>query len=197
MKYVKLALTIIKNLFLIILYETKKVFRAHTWVAWVLAVAILAGGVWGGVWGYKKYQRHKAIYGDDVSLKEAAKMGEAVTHKLLVQIENPKGNPEDVKGRYQRGDIVLIKQGDFQFSQAEKSGFLILRMDLTEKQAEILVRSKEADTGKDDPDGRPQLEILARRRYVVDLGKIGLAESDQTGREIEDKIFKWDTVIEK
>lgn len=197
MKYIKLVLTIIKNFFLIIFYEGKKLFRKYPWAAWAALVMVLVGVVWGGVIGYKKYQRHRAIYGDDVSLSRAAKIGEATTQKLMVQIENPKGNPEDVKGRYQRGDIVLIKPGNFEFSEAEKTGFLILHMDLTEKQAEILVKSKQADTGKDDPGGRPQLENLARRRYAVDLGKVGISGNDQGGREITDKIYTWDILFEK
>jgi len=36
---------------------------------------------------------------------------------------------------------VLIKDGGFEFSDAEKEGFLILHMDLTDKQAEVLVQS--------------------------------------------------------
>lgn len=197
MKYLKLALTIVRNFFLIVFYETRKLFRTRPWAAWILLAVILAGAVWGGVVGYKKYRRQKLIGGDQVTLAQAAKMGEVTTQKLMVQIENPKGNLEDLKGRYQRGDIVLIKPGDFEFSAAEKTGFLILHMDITDKQAEVLVRSLQKDTGQDDPDGRPRLDNLARRKYTVDLSKVGIAQDDQTGREITDKIFQWDVVAEK
>lgn len=197
MKYIKFFFTVVKNFFLIIYHEIRKKIRKYSWLAWIILAAILAGATWGGMVGYKKYKRHEYLQQDEVSLSQAAKMGEMTTQKLMVQIENPKGNQEDLKGRYKRGDIVLIKPGNFEFSEAEKSGFLILHMDLTDKQAEILVRSKQTDSGKNEPDGHPKLDTLERRRYTVDLSKIGLLDGDQSGREISDKIFKWDVVLEK
>jgi hypothetical protein len=192
MKYLKMPFVILRNFFLIVIYEIRKLFRGRSFLVWILLFLILAAAG-GGFWGWKKYQRQKALNPDDVTLEEAAKMGEIITHKLMVQIEVPKGKEEDLRGRYQRGDIVLIKPGDFEFSEAEKTGFLILKMDITEKQAEVLVRSLEKDTGEDDPDGRPRTETLARRKFSVDLKRIGLADDDQKGREM-DQIFKWDVV---
>jgi hypothetical protein len=160
-------------------------------------IILLASGVFGSFKLWKKYQRNKMIGGEEITLSEAAKKGEVSTHKLMVQIESPRGNLEDAKGRYQRGDIVLIKPGNFEFSGAEKAGFLIFPMDLTEKQSELLVRSLQKDTGKDDPDGRPQLEDQARRRYSVDLAKIGISPDRQTGGEITGQVFSWSAVREK
>lgn len=197
MRYIKLFLTVLKNLFLIAFHEIRKIFRKHSWLVWVAWAVIFSAVIWGGVVGYKKYKRYTYLHRDEVSLSQAAEMGEMVTQKLMVQIESPKGNPEDLKGRYQRGDIVLIKPGDFEFSEAEKTGFLILHMDLTQKQAEILVRSKQIDSGKNGPGGEPQLDTLARRQYKVSLEKIGIGDDDQKGREISDKIFKWDVIAEK
>jgi hypothetical protein len=148
----------------------------------------------GGYFGIKKYLRYRAIHKNDITLEEASRMGEKTRHKLMVQIQNIKGNAE---GRYQRGDIVLIKPGDFEFSEAEKTGFLILHMDITDKQAEVLVRSLQKDTGKDDSHGEPQMDSVKRRKYMIDFSKIGISENDQQGRERKDKIFGWDVVIEK
>lgn len=119
-----------------------------------------------------------------VELTEAAKVGEAATHKLLVQIENPKGNSEDIKSRYQRGDIVMAVPGDREFSLAEKSSFLILKMNLTSKQAELLMRPQEKGIKKS----------TARREFAVDFKKIGIGEDIQTGKEIPE-VYKWEEVI--
>jgi hypothetical protein len=196
MKIIKLIPVIVKNFVLIIFWETKKLFRGRTYLTLILLATILAGAIWGGI-AYYKHRRYEMIYGDVTTLEEAAKMGEMTTHKLLVQIETPRGREEDLKGRYQRGDVVLTKPADFQFSEAEKTGFLILHMDLTEKQAMILVQSKKIDTGKNDQDGRPKTDTATRRRFAVDLGKIGIPDTDEKGREITDKVYKWDILIEK
>jgi hypothetical protein len=159
----------------------------------IILILILAGGVF----YFLKNKRASGPKDEKITLEQAAQIGEKTTHKLLVQIEEPKGRPEDLKGRYERGDIVLIAPGDKEFSEAEVSGFLIIKMDLTEKQAEMLVRSKETETGEKDESGQPMTEQLKRRKYSVDLGKAGIAPDDFAGREISGRIFKWDIVSEK
>lgn len=134
------------------------------------------------------------------TLQEASKMGELATHKLLVQIENPKGKAEDLAERYERGDIVLIFPSEHQFSLAEKEGFLILQMDLTPAQAEILVKALEEEKTfwqEITSRGEKTPKNLKRRRFAVDLSKIGVGPDDQKGKEIGDKIFEWDIIIEK
>ena len=130
-------------------------------------------------------------YDDGMTLKKAAKIGEKVTHKLLVQIEASRG-----EGRYDRGDVVLTASSSKQFSPAEKSGFLIIKMDLTPTQAEILTRSLDKVSKELDPDGMPIRETLKRRKYAVDLDKIGIADDDFKGRELNE-IYKWDILFEK
>jgi hypothetical protein len=151
--------------------------------------------VGGGVYWYKKKHRFDNPEAK-MTLKEAAKIGEITTHKLLVQIEIPKGNPEDLKGRYERGDIVQVSPGEKEFSEAEKTGFLILKMDLTDKQGELLMRSLESESEEKDPDGRPMMKTLKRRKYAIDLQKIGIGEEVQRGKEV-DQVYKWDIVNEK
>lgn len=174
--------------------NAKKIYFA------VIAIIILIAG---SFWLWKKTNIAK-----QPTLQEAGKMGELATNKLMVQIENPKGNAEDIKGRYERGDIVLIMPADHQFSPAEKEGFLILQMDITPSQAQILTQSLQEQ--KMDSTSSPLKAFwqniinsnepgknLKRRKFTVDLAKIGIVPNDQKGREIEDKIFSWDIITEK
>jgi len=165
----------------------QKILSKKKHIAIVAVVVIIAAVFF--VW-------QKNSFSKDPSLKEAAKMGEIATHKLMIQIEAPKGREEDMSGRYERGDIVLIFPADHQFSLAEKEGFLIVQMDLTPTQAEILTRAKAESLGGE----ASKLEApktLKRRKFTVDLSKLGIAPEDRTGREIGDKIFSWDVVTEK
>ena len=130
-------------------------------------------------------------YDDGMTLKKAAKIGESVTHKLSVQIEESKG-----EGRYERGDVVLTASSTKQFSRAEREGFLIIKMDLTPTQADVLVRSLNRVSELKNSEGEPGIEVLKRRRYAVDLEQIGIAKNDYRGREI-DQIYKWDILYEK
>lgn len=162
------------------------------------------------IFGWRWYQKNAR---ENPSLSQAAKMGEMTTHKLMVQIENKNCPPEMASGCYERGDIVLIKEGGWEFSDAEKEGFLILHMDLTDKQAEIMVQALEKkgktpsvpdgtsppSKGEEDKpkDMPPMMETLKMRKYTVNFEKIGIGPDDQKGREITDKVFKWNVVSEK
>jgi len=197
MKKIKLIGTIIKNLFLILWHEAKKLWRkkAGKIIVSLLVVLILGFG------GYKIWRNYHPNPNDpNLSLAAAARIGTVTTHKILVQIENRNCPAAIASGCYQRGDIVLIKPGDFQFSDAEKEGFLILRMQLTDKQAEVLVQSiqKQAKNQPKEktPGGQPMMDTVAMRKYSVDLKKIGIADNDRKGRE-EDTVYKWDIVREK
>lgn len=189
MHILKLIPVIIKNLSLMI-WENK-ISR------WILIILIVAGVGFGG---YKIFFGPLDPNDPNLSLSDAAKIGEVTTHKLMVQIENRQCPTEIASGCYERGDIVLIKNGDFEFSDAEKTGFLILKMDLTDKQAEVLVRSLEQKAKNQpkekSPDGRVQMEQLKMRRYGVDLKKISIEDSVTSGKVV-DAVYKWDIVKEK
>lgn len=152
------------------------------------------------IFGWRWYQKNAR---ENPSLSQAAKMGEMTTHKLMVQIENKNCPPEMASGCYERGDIVLIKEGAWEFSSAEKEGFLILHMDITDKQAMVLVRSIEEKSKNQPPkdkeikDMPEAMETVKMRKYAVDFKKIGISPDDQKGREIADKVYKWDVVKEK
>lgn len=153
----------------------------------------------GGYFLAKKFRSPKGPENDPqkITLTQAAQVGEEATLKLLVQIEQPKGRPENMSGRYERGDIVLTAPADKEFSDAEKTGFLIIKMDLTEKQAELLSLSLKEATGGKDPAGNPETKDVKRRKFALDLAKIGIAPDDFKGKEITDKIFTWDALYLK
>jgi hypothetical protein len=180
------------------LEEIVKLFvvpRRRKWTIIVIIILVVFGG------GYKAWRYyHPKADDQNLSLAQAAKIGTVTTHKLMVQIENRNCPPEIASGCYERGDIVLIKDGGFEFSDAEKEGFLILHMDLTDKQAEVLVQSlqqKAKEQPKEKtPNGQPAMDQLKMRKYAVDLGKIGIGNDDQKGREV-DTVYKWDIIKEK
>ena len=126
-----------------------------------LIVVLLIGG---GFFLWREIS--KPIDNQKLTLKQASRMGEIATHKLLVQIERPKGSPEILKGRYERGDIVLVASEDNKFSESEKTGFLILKMELTPKQVEILTLSLVKESGKKDERGRVKDVMLFFRRCI-------------------------------
>lgn len=169
--------------------------KPHFITFWTIILILVAGGA---LLIYTRYIHPDTGNPNDyLTLKEAAGMGEVANYKLMVQIENPKGNPEDETGRYQRGDIVLILPASHEFSPAEKSGFLIIQMDLTQKQTELLTMSLDEIKRERDENGQPKRETLKRRKFTVDLAKLGIGPEVQNGREIEDKTFKWEEVIKE
>lgn len=191
MRILKLLPTIIKNLSLMIWeYEPTR---------WALIILIIAGIGFGG-W---KYYKSKTNPMREMSLSEAAKIGEVTTHKLMVEMNGTNCPPEKSAGCYERGDIIVIHPADRDFSDGEKESAFIIKMDLTDKQAELLLhpeqvisKPKEIPAGMDSKKIQPMAENVKLRRYAVDLKKIGISDDDHKGRVI-DKIYKWDVVREK
>jgi len=189
MRIIKLIPIIIKNLSLMS-WQYKPTRLAII----ILILAAIGFSGW-------RYYQHKTDPNDsDMTLKEAAKIGEVATHKLMVQIEPSKCPPELMNGCYERGDIVVILSGGRDFSDGEKAGFLILNMDLTPKQAELLMRPSEKESKekpKDMPkDAPPMMEQVKIRRYAVDLARIGIGSDIKTG-QVVDSIYKADIIREK
>lgn len=196
MKKILLPFIIIKNICVIICEEIWSFARKKPKA--VIAVILLIFLAL-GISYYFKGKNGGDSYGDlqKLTLEKAAREGEKTTLQLLIQIEKPKGNSDDASGRHERGDVVLTAPADKEFSIAEKEGFLILKMDLTPKQVEILTLPMEEKINKKDPEGNPIRETLKRRKFAVDLGKIGISEDDEKGRVLEDKIYTWDILYQK
>jgi len=132
---------------------------------------------------------------DTMTLSQAASQGQMVEMKLLVQIETPQGRADDANSRLERGDVVLAKPVDWQFSDAEKSGFLIIKVKLNETLANLIIHPLfGSSTSKNEPASPEQLK---RRKFAVDLAKIGIAKDDEKGREVDDKTFDWNVLTQK
>ena len=177
-----------------IVINNKKRFGIFA-VGIIAAIMLIIAGIF---WVWKKVHLSKLGNPDQtMSLGAAAKIGQVSTHKLMIAIENPKCPTDQENTCYQRGDIVLIMAGDHEFSTAEKEGFLIVKMDMTDKQAELMTLSLEKVTGQDKETGAPKTDTLKRRKFMVQLDKLGIAADDQKGQEITDKTFKWDEVVKE
>jgi len=150
-----------------------------------LAIFLIGGG-----FIFYKKNHPTAVDNQKMTLKQASKIGEMTTHQLLVQIKKTGSS-------YERGDIILTKPADWEFSDTEKSIFLIVKMDLTPKQGELLALSLIREIGKKDETGQPVEESLKRRKFYVDLEKSGISQDDEKGGVVEDKIFQWDILKEK
>jgi len=196
--YWKLIPVIAKNLFLMAREGIISLYKKPGWrISAVIVVVII---VIGGVFGYRAWQRDRMIPAlDKLSLAQAAKMGTKTTDELLIQIENSKCDPAMSSTCYQRGDVVLTVEGEKQWSEAETEGFLIIKMDLTPTEAQLLTHPLETLSAKQNPGpgGQPNFDQKQLRRFAVDLSKIGIAPDDQSGRLISDKVFTSDILIEK
>jgi len=132
----------------------------------------------------------------EMTMKQAGKIGEKKTYQLLIKIDNSRGN-----GGFERGDIILTAAEDKQFSVAEQEGFLIIKMGLTQEQANLLLRQKGegkrlAEDGG-DPGEREQAAQEPLRRFRVDLQKLGIADTEVKGRVIGDKVWDWQEVVKE
>jgi len=153
----------------------------------VLILAAIAFSVW--FFFFKKVDPYEQL--QSMTMKEAAAIGEKKTMKMLVQINNPSGEETS-----QRGDVLMTAPEDRQFSIAEEQGFLIVKIALTDKQAELLALPKEKKK-KDIKEGEPKYEQILQRKFYVDLEKIGISKDEIRGKVIDDKIFESDILKEK
>jgi len=99
--------------------------------------------------------------------------------------------------RLERGDVVLAKPSDWQFSDAEKSGFLIIKVRINETLANLIIHplNEIRSLASDDKPAAP--EEIKRRKFAVDLAKIGIAKDDEKGREIDDHTFDYNILYQK
>lgn len=156
------------------------------------AVAIIAGISFGA---YKLFTREKPVH--KMSFVQAGKNGEKKVYQAMVKINKPQG-----EGDLERGDVVLAAPENRQWSQAEKDGFLIIKMNLTEAQSMLLVQSKadyyaEEKEVKSEADQKKKIERQGRR-FAVDLEKMGILPNQERGKMISGRIFEGaEIVIEK
>ncbi len=105
-----------------------------------------------------------------------AKPGEtAQIYELLIK----KAQTGTGAGAYQEGDIVAVKPLGHEWSAGEIQNFWIVRMELTETQAEELMKPKEKETGEKDEAGQPVMEMEARRKYYISPEMLRETETGQ------------------
>lgn len=98
------------------------------------------------------------------------------TYELLIKkAQTGQGN-----GAYEAGDIVMIQPEGYNWSQAERQNFNIVKMKLNKNQLAGLTKPKEKDIGKIDENGNPIMEQEKRRKNKVN----NLQEQDN-GKTIE------------
>ncbi len=204
---IKLIPIIIKNLFLIGGEELVKLIKRKGLKKTFLFLLVIGVIFSGAFWVYLHY--FSSYFSQENSLAQAGKIGKVSPYKLMIKINGKKQSSSD---NYQRGDIILIQSADHQFSTAEKNGFLIIKVELTSKQAELLTqalvekakeektKNKENKENKDEKDQEKEFQkhqekIIQLRKYYVDLKKIGIGSNVQRGREIDDKTFRWEDII--
>ncbi|KKP89410.1 MAG: hypothetical protein US57_C0023G0003 [Candidatus Moranbacteria bacterium GW2011_GWC2_37_73] len=168
--------------------ENKKRFAVFV-IGIVLIVFALSFGIYKTV---KWYKQTPAI--EKMSIKEAAKSGEKKTVQLLIQIYDTGG----VEGTLQRGDVLFTADENKEFSTAEQEGFLIIKMRLTEEQQQLLELSLKEKAGvfANEQEQQNPKEIK-RRKFAVDLAKIGIASDETRGKVVTDKVFEDDVLVQK
>lgn len=148
----------------------------------ILVLLLLAGWLWSRM-------------PNEMSMREAGRIGEKKTYQLMIKIDNPRG----AVGGFQRGDIILAAAENKEFSVAEQEGFLIVKMGLTEAQSNLLLTGK--DDGRREMDPKKERKEPAKqepiRRFYVDLEKMGIKPEEQRGRVISDKVFDWQEVVKE
>lgn len=131
---------------------------------------------------------------EKMGIKDAAKIGEKKTVQLLIQIYDTRG----AEGTLQRGDVLLTTDENKEFSTAEQEGFLIIKMKLTEQQQQLLelsLKEKPEIFASEQEQQNPK--EIKRRKFAVDLAKLGIGPEQKMGKVISDKVFEDDALVEK
>jgi len=123
---------------------------------------------------------------------------------------------EDAKNSLKAGDVLLLLPEGHRWSDTEKVSYLILKMNLTEKQAQTLVSPEEkkavipkpktdeekkiAEERKKAEGDRQQMETVRARRYRVKLEELDKNFDPNILLEKQpylDKIYDWKIVEKK
>lgn len=122
------------------------------------------------------------------------------TYEAMVVIRD-QINPdpeEDRKNSLKRGDVIIVRPEGHEWSGTEYKSYLLVKMELTEKDLEKLLVPLEGEIGKDEKTGEAKKETVIARRYKIDLDKIGFAGSQViSGQPLKDKVFGEEIIEEK
>lgn len=170
-----------------------KIQNKKKFVAFIVGIIVVVCGIVFGIYKTVKwYKQTPAI--EKMSIKTASKEGEKKTVQLLIQIADIK----NVDGVLERGDVVLTADENKEFSTAEQEGFLIIKMRLTQSEQDLMALALSEKQGVFASDEEKQnRKELKRRKFAVDLAKIGIGPEQKMGKVIADKVFEDDALIEK
>ena len=145
--------------------------------------------------------------------------GEKKVYDVLVQLRDQKNSDpiEDAKSSAKKGDVVSLRVTGSEWSKTEKISYLILKMELTEEEAQKIVQSetkklKEKEALEKGIANEEMLKNMPReekanflvedvlfREYRINFEK--LPEFDEkevrNGQPFEEKIFGWEIVEKK
>ena len=98
------------------------------------------------------------------------------SYEVLIKIgDTYSSDPEESqRACFKDGDVVVVREEGHIWGRYERENFLIIKMYLKPQEVKKLVQPKESLTGEVDKEGKPKREILRRRKYRLDLYKIGL-----------------------
>ena len=129
---------------------------------------------------------------------------ERKVYEALVAVRDQKESDpeEDRKNSMKKGYVIGVYNEGQKWSDTEKTSYLILKINLTEEERDILVRPVEREAEIVVPMERGtggkemQKEIISLREFRIDLEKIGFDDPDILLKEqpFRDKIFGWEIV---
>ncbi len=132
-------------------------------------------------------------------------------YEVLVFVRNQSNsNPEeDRRSSMKKGYVIGVYNNEHNWSNAEKTSYLILKMNLTNKEKTMLVQPVEKEIQKKDLSEEDQKmledegqevkkETVGMRAYKINLEKIGFDNPKQLvkGQPFEEQSFGWE-IVEK
>ena len=143
---------------------------------------------------------------------------------VMMRSQSNKDPIEDARTSLKKGDVLVTQKEGHNWSKTEKVSYLILKMDLTEEQAQKLTQSKtkeikENDLSQEERDRiseekkrakedkreympEPREETLIAREYHIDFEEdealMNLEANDLIkGQPLMDRVFDWGIVERK
>ncbi len=140
---------------------------------------------------------------------------------VVVRSQQTSDPAEDLRSSLKAGDVLVTQLGEHSWSSTELISYLILKMNLTEEQAQKLTQPEEREMKKSEiseeekqrqeeekkrakKEGReyreePRRVTLRARAYGINLEKLGFTDPNAlySGQPFLDQIFEWDIVDKK
>lgn len=145
---------------------------------------------------------------------------------LVMMRDQSSGNAdEDRRSSLKAGDVILVQKEGHSWSDSERISYLILKMSLTEEQAQRLTQPLDREVGEDELSDEEKQRIedekkraqergtefrreprritLMARQYRIDLEEIGFPGTEDNANSLmgsqpfPDRVFDWGSVEKK